>query len=274
MIWTFCVDQTFWSTTHIRISNVIWNTSTRTSSVSWGTNGICSTWRWVTWINYFWFCDDFWDQRTSRERISSVSSWTITNGIMIDSCTPCIVATSSYTWVTALVLDTSFIAWTFSIQYTFRSAIWWCTNETWKTSTGLISINFSALSIGATWWWHTRNVWSLWWCYHIWFSVTAIEWISTESLWAWADWIMIDNFTFSISSTSSWAWISTFLLNAGFGERTFRAQQTLWPAIWWSTKVSLQTWANWSWSFWPAFTVRSTWIWVAWVCWFWYYWSN
>ena len=74
---------------------------------------------------------------------------------------------------------------------------------------------------------------------------------------------MIDNFAVSIGSTGSWTGVSTLLLDTGLGQRTLRAQETLWSAVWWTSEISLEAGADWSRALWSAFTVWSTWVWVT-----------
>ena len=152
------VDKTLWSAAHIGVTNVIRNTSTSPCSLPCSALSISTARCWVAWINDLRSGDDFRNEGTSGEGVSCVANWTVTDGIVVDCSTSCIVTTSTNAWVTALVLDTSFVAWTFGIQDTFRSTVWWHTNVAWQTSTGLIAIDFSALGIGSTWRWHTGDV--------------------------------------------------------------------------------------------------------------------
>ena len=68
---------------------------------------------------------------TADEWITTEAYWTCADRAVVDCSTSCTVATCSIAWVTALVLDTSFVAWTVDIQDTFRSTVWWHTNVAW-----------------------------------------------------------------------------------------------------------------------------------------------
>ena len=155
------VDQTLWSAAHIGVTNVVRDTSASSCPLPCSALSISTTWCRVAGIDDLRSGDHFRNEGTSGERVSCVAHWTVTDGIVVDCSTSCIVTTRSNAWVTALVLDTSFVAWTFGIEDTFRSTVWWNTNVAWQTSTGLVAIDFSALGIGATGGWHTRDVGSL-----------------------------------------------------------------------------------------------------------------
>ena len=152
------VDQTLWSAAHIGVTNVVRDTSASSCPLPCSALSISTARCRVAGIDDLGSGDDFRNERTSGERVSCVAHWTVTDGIVVDCSTSCIVATRSNAWVTALVLDTSFVAWTFGIQDTFRSTVWRNTNVAWQTSAGLIAIDFSALGIGATGRWHTWDV--------------------------------------------------------------------------------------------------------------------
>ena len=125
------VDKTLRPTAHIGVTNVIRDASAGPCSLSCGALSICTTRCRVAGVNDLRSCYNFRYERTPRERVSSVTHWAVTDGIVIDCSASCIVATCSNAWVTALVLDTSFVAWTFGIQDTFRSTVWWHTNVAW-----------------------------------------------------------------------------------------------------------------------------------------------
>lgn len=56
---------------------------------------------------------------------------------------------------------------------------------------------------------------------------------------------MTYNFTVSIISTASWAWVFTLLVDTGQITRTFRVADALWPTIRRSSKVIGLTSARW-----------------------------
>ena len=80
---------------------------------------------------------------------------------------------------------------------------------------------------------------------------------------------MILNKTFSIVSTSSRTWVPTFLIMAGFVSWTIGIYDTFWPAtLIWIAVVIRQTLAGTGSVSFCAYSIRSTWRWIAWLYWF------
>ena len=131
VVGALCVDQTLGSAAHIGVTNVVRDASAGPGSLSCGALSIGTTRSGVAGVNDLRSGYDFRYEGTSRERVSSVTNWTVADGIVVDCSTSCIVTTCSNAWVTALVLDTSFVAWAFGIQDTFRSTVWRDTNVAW-----------------------------------------------------------------------------------------------------------------------------------------------
>lgn len=65
----------------------------------------------------------WWLRYTVRERITSVSIRTSTNGSMIYNCTLSRKSTRTWAWVTTFFLNTCFIGWTFLVNDTFGTAV-------------------------------------------------------------------------------------------------------------------------------------------------------
>ena len=68
---------------------------------------------------------------------------------------------------------------------------------------------------------------------------------------------MVDNLALSLGSTGARTGIHTPLLDTGHGQRTLRAEQTLWPTVGRTSEVSLETGADRPRSLWPALAVRT-----------------
>ena len=69
---------------------------------------------------------------------------------------------------------------------------------------------------------------------------------------------MVDHLALSIGSTGAWAGVHTLLLDTGHGQRTLRAEETLWPAVGRTSEISLQTGADRSGSFRATLTEGTT----------------
>lgn len=74
---------------------------------------------------------------------------------------------------------------------------------------------------------------------------------------------MVDHLALSIGSTGARTGVDTLLLDTGHGQRTLRAEQTLWPAVGRTSEISLQTGTDRSGSFRAALTVGTTGVWSA-----------
>ena len=107
-------------------------------------------------------------------------------------------------------------------------------------------------------------------------NVLAVDkWISSESWWARANRIVIDNLAQSICSTSSWTRIMTLLVDTSLVQGTIRTLQTFRLAVRRFSKVTRLAFTHWSWSLNGAYGVWTARIRVArsrlnwWLFWFW-----
>ena len=105
-------------------------------------------------------------------------------------------------------------------------------------------------------------------CHNFWIFVAIEEGITTVSFWAWANRVVIYNFTFSISSTGSWTGIKASLLDTSLCKLTFRAKKALRPAIRRNAKETREPSANRSSTLGSVFTAWSKWIWITKILWF------
>lgn len=130
-------------------------------------------------------------------------------------------ATSSSTRIWAFKFMARFVLWTFGIDCTLGSAIWWRTNVfifAWANGN---SVHFMTTAIQSTRWWSThidRN-------YSDWFiplRLTWCEWIASKAISAYTSWYMVDWQTFGIQSTDAWTRIFTFIAYACFVRWTIR----------------------------------------------------
>lgn len=104
--WAIRVQNTFRSTAFVRVSNVISDTCTSTSSILFSTNSIRSTRTWRTWGRNFnrIVLSNNW---TLTKRITSVSSKTITHWRVTDYLALSIETTSIWTWIFTFLVDAS-----------------------------------------------------------------------------------------------------------------------------------------------------------------------
>lgn len=99
----------------------------------------------------------FW--HTLFKWITNESSWATANRIMTDNSAFSAKSTSSFTWISTLLIDASGLLITFTARYTFRSAIWRRTNKVWLTCACWTITNHTANTMASTW---TRFAWILW----------------------------------------------------------------------------------------------------------------
>lgn len=112
---------------------------------------------------------------TLSEGVACKSRCTNAVWSMADNSTFCIDATWSWAWILAFEIDASQMTSTFSIAYTFWSAVWRRPSKIRQTRTWWTVLDHLACSIGSTRWRLTRICrWSEWRC-----SCTKIiyEWI-------------------------------------------------------------------------------------------------
>lgn len=89
---------------------------------------------------------------TSYERISCISLWACTNGIVISNLTICIDSTCAWARVNTFLVVASFILRTFCTRHTFRSTSGRCSNVSRNTWTNCLTIDLTTLRVGATRW--------------------------------------------------------------------------------------------------------------------------
>lgn len=142
---------------------------------------------------------------------------------MVDCSTPGVVSTSTNTWIGALLLDASLVAWTFCIEDTLWTAIWSGSNVALPTRACLMSIHLSADGVGSTWIWDTRNVRCRW-SHNLWIFIAVEERVSAVSLGTAANGVVVDHFALGIGSTGPGTGVNTLLLDASLTELTFRRE--------------------------------------------------
>ena len=150
MVGTFRVDETLRSAPDIRVSNVVLDTPAGPGSVPGAALSVGPAGRGVAGVDDLRPGDDLRQERTAGERISAVARGAGTDGVVIDSRTASIVTTGSHTGVATLLGYTGLAGRTLSIEDTLRSAVGRNSYEAWQASTGLVTIDFSTLSIWST----------------------------------------------------------------------------------------------------------------------------
>lgn len=91
------------------------------------------------------------------------------------------------------------------------------------------------------------------------------EWITCISLRTRAHWNMVYNIATSVLSTSTDAWISTFILQTSFVAITLSIEHALWSACFeWITNIFLNTFTMCSPVSFCANSIWTTWWWIAW----------
>jgi hypothetical protein len=150
VVGTLRVDETLRSAPHIRVSNVVLDTPAGPGSVPGAALSIGPAGRGVAGVDDLRSGDDLRQERTAGERISGVAGGAGTDGVVIDSSTASIVTTGSHTGVSTLLGYTGLAGRTLGIEDTLRSAVGRNSYEAWQAGTGLVTIDFSALSIWST----------------------------------------------------------------------------------------------------------------------------
>ena len=108
---------------------------------------------------------------------------------------------------------------------------------------------------------------SLRWRGHFRLLVTAVEWISTVASRTGTDGVVIDHLALSIGSTGAGTGVHTLLLDTGHGQRTLRAEETLWSTVGRSAEVAREAGTHWARSLRSALTVWSAGVRITRVCW-------
>ena len=161
MVGTLRVDQTLRSAPNIRVSNVVLDTPAGPGSVSGAALSIGPAGCGIAGVDDLRPGDDLRQEGTAREGVSAVSLWTGTDSVVIDSGTPSIVTTGSNTGVATLLSYAGLARRTLGIEDTLRPAVGRNSYEAWQAGTGLVTIDFSTLSIWSTGRRNTGNVRSL-----------------------------------------------------------------------------------------------------------------
>ena len=150
MVGTLRVDETLRSAPDIRVSNVVLDTPTGPGSVPGAALSIGPAGRGIAGVDDLRPGDDLRQERTAGERVSAVASGAGTDGVVIDCGTAGVVATGSRTGVSALLSYAGQARRTLGIEDTLRSAVGRDSYEAWQAGAGLVTIDFSALSIWST----------------------------------------------------------------------------------------------------------------------------
>ena len=257
VVGTLSVDQTLWSAAHVRVSDVVLDTSAGSGSVPGGALCVGSTGRGVAGVDRVGSGDDLGQERAAREGVSGVLGGAGADGIVVDGGTPSVVPTGPDTGVGTLLLDTGLVTRTLSIEDTLRPTVGRGSDEARETGAGLVAVDLSALSVRTTRRGHTGDGRSLGDCSDLWEATAAVEGVSAVLTRTGADGIVVDDLTLCVSSTGAGTGIHTSLLDTGHGQRTLRAEQTLWPTVGRTSEVSLEAGADRPRSLWPALAVRT-----------------
>ena len=87
---------------------------------------------------------------------------TTTEWSMVNHITFCIQSTTLFTWISALLIDASFVMWTFLAHNTLWPAKWRTSNIVCTTWAYWATLFYLTLWIGTTWWrltWVSRYFW-------------------------------------------------------------------------------------------------------------------
>lgn len=161
MVGTLRVDETLRSTAHVRVSNVVLDTPAGPGSVPGAALRIGPAGRGVAGVDDLRSGDDLRQERTAGERVSGVARGAGADSVVIHSRTAGIVTTGSDTGVATLLGYTGLTGRTLGIEDTFRPAVGRNSYEAWLAGAGLVTIDFSTLSIWSTGRGNTGNVRSL-----------------------------------------------------------------------------------------------------------------
>lgn len=111
--------------------------------------------RWMIAMNYtyfFYYLTFLGNWSTHYKWIPSESIETRTCGCMTNDVTNCSYSTNSIARISTLSLYTCLISRAFWINWTFGSAIGWCSYICWQTSTRCLTINVTAFWIRSARW--------------------------------------------------------------------------------------------------------------------------
>lgn len=224
--WAIGIQQAFWTTSLIWITEIFGKTRAGTGSILFPTYRIRSTWTGRTrllgtfhrivllWLNAL------------REWITSIARSTNAYGSVIHCPTLGVMATGIGARILTFLSNTRQVIGTLRVTNAFGSTIWRCTNETGQTRTRWRIANCPAFCIRSA---RRRVTWVsrilLHW--HLNYLLTPHERIASVSRWAAANWIVVDDSAFGTNTTSSRARISALLIDASLILGTIRIQDTL-----------------------------------------------
>lgn len=153
------IDNTFWLTLHIWVSNVVADTFTRCSSISFSAFCINTARRRVARLNHYnrplcCCCITVGKWITNMIRVAN------TDGYMIANSTLCINATKTWARIDTLLAFTGFVSRAISVGYTFRVTV---RGET-KHARQAGAVTFEAIisrrvAIRTTWIWIAGIIW-------------------------------------------------------------------------------------------------------------------
>lgn len=164
---------------------------------------------------------DFWNFRTSYKSISLISFFTATIGWMWHYVAFSVFSTCIYAWVDTFLFNASFVLGTLAMKHAGRTAIWWMTDEICHTGTYRPSLFDLANWIGSARWRIAGVFWFYWFVRTSFNFSTGSEWIAVISKRTTTYRIMIKYFTKCVNSTSLWAWIWAFVVDASLILSTF-----------------------------------------------------
>lgn len=140
-------------------ANEFGETATRWSIANSATFSIWSArWR-ATWIDGIHLLRWLNDRLTTNEWITRVTRRTTAYGIMINYATFSCDTTCAWTWISALLIWTSFVLLAVRADNAFWSTRWWASNIARYTGTHCLAVDLSALTILSA---RRRVTWILW----------------------------------------------------------------------------------------------------------------
>ena len=150
MVGTLRVDETLRSAAHIGVSNVVLDTPAGPGSVPGAALRIGPAGRGVAGVDDLRPGDDLRQERAAGERVSGVAGGTGADSVVIDGRTAGVVTTGSDTGVATLLGDTGQAGRTLRIEDTLGPAVGRDSYEAGQAGAGLVTVDFSTLSIWTT----------------------------------------------------------------------------------------------------------------------------
>jgi hypothetical protein len=96
---------------------------------------------------------------TANKWISNVTSWALTDWIVVDHLAPSVGTANSRARIDALLADASCGQAALRTDDTLRAAVWWASNEVGVARTDTGTIHFSLLAVRTAWIWIARIFW-------------------------------------------------------------------------------------------------------------------